>query len=200
MRKYLVSGLIQFKSLGKWEPLQKVVTLADELVFDENLLRSLEDEFLQQSCRGASMPPDSVTVQHFQLFEQRPPVLPRESQASRDVVDRVRDMRRRPHGAGFRTLREGLTAPSSFSDMLQAYREGPGADVRKCWAAVAEDIQLNTCDRIMPPVDSPLLIEVAPGVLLKASRLTHAERRDDLLVFELGDGFQYTGRPRWTHP
>lgn len=59
---------------------------------------------------------------------------------------------------------------------------------------------LNECSVVMPPVDSPLLIELAPGVLLKATRDEHAESRNDLLRFRLEHGGFFTGRPRWTHP
>lgn len=61
-------------------------------------------------------------------------------------------------------------------------------------------IQLNECSVIMPPVDSPILIEIAPGVLLRASRPAHAEARGDQLVFNLETHGQFVGRPRWTHP
>lgn len=67
-------------------------------------------------------------------------------------------------------------------------------------APVALDIQLNECGTILPPVDSPLLIEVAPGVLLRAIRPEYAEHKGDQLFFNLQDGGRYIGRPRWTHP
>lgn len=63
----------------------------------------------------------------------------------------------------------------------------------------ADEIHLNECDVILPPVDSPLLIELAPDILLPATREAHAEKREDLLVFNLDSGGWYTGRPRWTH-
>lgn len=62
-----------------------------------------------------------------------------------------------------------------------------------------EPIHLNECSVILPPVDSPLLIEIAPGVLLRATRDEHAQRRNDLLRFKLQDGGFFVGRPRWTH-
>lgn len=62
------------------------------------------------------------------------------------------------------------------------------------------DVQLNDCGTILPPVDSPLLIEVAPGVLLRAIRPEYAEHKGDQLFFNLQDGGRYIGRPRWTHP
>lgn len=66
--------------------------------------------------------------------------------------------------------------------------------------ALNEAVQLNECSVIMPPVDSPIMIEIAPGVLLKASRPAHAEARGDQLVFNLETHGQFVGRPRWTHP
>lgn len=67
-------------------------------------------------------------------------------------------------------------------------------------AQPAAEPHLNECSVVMPPVDSPLLIEIAPGVLLKASRDAHAESRNDLLRFRLEHGGFFTGRPKWTHP
>lgn len=63
-----------------------------------------------------------------------------------------------------------------------------------------EDVQLNDCSTILPPVDSPLLIELKPGVLLRAIRPEHAEHKGDQLTFNLETGGKYIGRPRWTHP
>lgn len=67
-------------------------------------------------------------------------------------------------------------------------------------APAALDIQLNDCGTVLPPVDSPLVIEVAPGVLLQAMRHSHIQKRNAEMVFDLLHGGQYVGRPRWTHP
>lgn len=69
-------------------------------------------------------------------------------------------------------------------------------------AQPAAEPHLNECSVVLPPVDSLLLIEIAPGVLVKATRPAHAPSRDDYLQFNIEgntDGW-YTGRPRWTHP
>lgn len=66
-------------------------------------------------------------------------------------------------------------------------------------AQPAAEPHLNECSVVLPPVDSPLLIEIAPGVLVRATRPAHAETRDDYLRFDLEHGW-FTGRPRWTHP
>ena len=70
-----------------------------------------------------------------------------------------------------------------------------GQDQTREWS---KGIDLMTCGMRLPPVDSPLLIEVAPGVLAKASRPAHAESKDDTLTFTL-EGGTFLGRPRWTH-
>lgn len=67
-------------------------------------------------------------------------------------------------------------------------------------AQPAAEPHLNECSVVLPPVDSPLLIEIAPGMLLKAKRPAHAEQREDLLLFDLDVGGMYIGRPKWTHP
>lgn len=66
-------------------------------------------------------------------------------------------------------------------------------------AAADPDTHLNECSTTMPPVESRLVIELAPGVLLHARRDTFAQHRDDKLTFHLEAGGTYIGRPRWTH-
>lgn len=91
----------------------------------------------------------------------------------------------------------------TMSPMERGYRRARGKDfIEGVLQAIKEspDIQLNDCGTVLPPVDSPLLIEVAPGVLLKAIRPEHAESRDDQLVFNLESGGKFIGRPAWTHP
>lgn len=61
-------------------------------------------------------------------------------------------------------------------------------------------VQLNQCGTILPPVDSPLLIEITPGVLVRALRPEHASAKGDQLVFNLESGGKFIGRPAWTHP
>ncbi|MDX0622873.1 hypothetical protein GOD54_23525 [Sinorhizobium medicae] len=65
---------------------------------------------------------------------------------------------------------------------------------------VESDLQLNECAVVLPPVDSPLLIEIKPCMILRAIRPEFAEHRGDQLLFNLEGGGQYIGRPRWTHP
>lgn len=69
-------------------------------------------------------------------------------------------------------------------------------------AQPAAEPHLNECSVVLPPVDSPLLIELAPGVLVRATRPSHAQTRDDYLRFDIMNGTDgwYIGRPRWTHP
>ena len=67
-------------------------------------------------------------------------------------------------------------------------------------AQLAAEPHLNECSVVLPPVDSPLLIEIAPGMLLRAKRPAHAEQREDLLLFDLDTGGMFIGRPPWTHP
>lgn len=62
------------------------------------------------------------------------------------------------------------------------------------------ELHLNSIDAAnLPPVDSPLLIEIAPGVLLKATRPAHVEDKHAELRFDLDAGGYAVGRFRWTH-
>lgn len=61
-------------------------------------------------------------------------------------------------------------------------------------------LHLNPADSgAMPPVGSPLIIEIQPGVLIKASRLKHAEHKDAQLQYDLEGGGYVVGRFPWTH-
>lgn len=103
------------------------------------------------------------------------------------------------HNSGDNTVAKGFTITH-----FQPYETEPAAS--SCSSYYAElakmygnTIHLNECSVTMPPVDSPLLIEIAPGVLLKATRDQHAESRNDLLRFRMEQGGFFVGRPRWTH-
>lgn len=61
-------------------------------------------------------------------------------------------------------------------------------------------LHLNPADSgAMPPVGSPLIIEIQPGVLIKATRLKHAEQKDAELRYDLEGGGYVVGRFPWTH-
>lgn len=92
--------------------------------------------------------------------------------------------------------RTGTIATSMRITSFQPYETLPAPLA----APTAEEVQLNECAVILPPVDSPILVEIAPGVLLRALRPVHAENRGDQLLFNLQNGGQFIGRPRWTHP
>lgn len=65
----------------------------------------------------------------------------------------------------------------------------------------ASGLQLNDCGTVLPPVDSPLLIQIAEDVpLLRAYRPVYAEHKGDQLEFNLEGGGKFIGRPLWTHP
>lgn len=97
----------------------------------------------------------------------------------------------------FQPIETALLTPQGA---LRMWREGLGRPIAEEWAKT-EQLQLNDCSVILPPVDSPLLIELMPGVILRAIRPEFAEHRGDQLLFNLeGGNGQYIGRPRWTHP
>jgi len=52
----------------------------------------------------------------------------------------------------------------------------------------------------LPPVNCPLLIEIAPGRLVRAERPSMVERRGNDLTYRLSDGNEIHGQLRWTYP
>lgn len=67
-------------------------------------------------------------------------------------------------------------------------------------AKASTELHLNSIDAAnLPPVDSPLLIEIVPGVLLRARRPTHVNDKHAELRFDLDAGGYAVGRFRWTH-
>jgi hypothetical protein len=61
-----------------------------------------------------------------------------------------------------------------------------------------DDLFLNPADTL-PPVDCPLLIQIKPGVLVRANRPTFAASKSDQLLFDT-EGGQIEGRFPWTYP
>lgn len=58
---------------------------------------------------------------------------------------------------------------------------------------------LNSASQL-PPVDCPLLIEIQPGELVAASRISFITKRNREMDYLLADGSTITGRYRWTYP
>ena len=64
----------------------------------------------------------------------------------------------------------------------------------------APALHLNAADSgAMPPVRSPLLIEIEPGVVVPATRTEHVAAKGDALQYVLPSGGVLIGRFRWTH-
>lgn len=65
--------------------------------------------------------------------------------------------------------------------------------------AMSETMHLNSAGNL-PPVACPLLIEIAPGRLVRAERPTAVANRGDDLTYKLTDGNIIHGKLRWTYP
>lgn len=65
--------------------------------------------------------------------------------------------------------------------------------------AMSETMHLNSAGNL-PPVACPLLIEIAPGRLVRAERPTAVANRGDDLTYKLTDGNVIHGKLRWTYP
>lgn len=66
-------------------------------------------------------------------------------------------------------------------------------------ALSATEIHLNPVDHL-PPVETPLLIELAPGRLMAATRTGFIEKRDREMEYLLANGTTIVGRFPWTYP
>ena len=64
---------------------------------------------------------------------------------------------------------------------------------------IDHDTHLNGQD-VLPPVDCPLLIALAPGKLVRAERTGHVESRNHDMEYRVSDGNKIMGRFRWTYP
>lgn len=64
---------------------------------------------------------------------------------------------------------------------------------------VDHDTHLNAAT-VLPPVDCPLLIELAPGKLVRAERTGHVESRSHDMQYRVSDGNVISGKFRWTYP
>lgn len=62
-----------------------------------------------------------------------------------------------------------------------------------------DPVHLNSAGNL-PPVACPLLIEIAPGRLVRAERPTAVANRGDDLTYQLTDGNVIHGKLRWTYP
>lgn len=62
-----------------------------------------------------------------------------------------------------------------------------------------EPVHLNAASNL-PPVECPLLVEIAPGRLVRAERPSMLASRGDDLTYTLVDGNVIHGKLRWTYP
>jgi hypothetical protein len=60
-------------------------------------------------------------------------------------------------------------------------------------------VHLNAATTL-PPVECPLLVELAPGRLVHAERTSHVECRGHDLTYLVSDGNVIHGQFRWTYP
>ena len=63
-----------------------------------------------------------------------------------------------------------------------------------------DDTPHTNSETTLPPVDCPLLIEVATGLLVPALRPAFVEHRGNDLTYRLSDGTEIIGQFRWTYP
>lgn len=62
-----------------------------------------------------------------------------------------------------------------------------------------EAVHLNAASNL-PPVECPLLVEIAPGRLVRAERPSMLASRGDDMAYVLTDGNVIHGKLRWTYP
>lgn len=188
MREYIVTGFVVYQDRVTLPFTHGMLLEADEIM-DLAKFKEIEQQLaphVRDTRHGAAI---SFSLTGFQAME---PQLPNSDPIPEDGrIKQLDDMVAKAH-----ELRQALGAidPAwGYGDPLdQALRLAREQRSR-------QTVQLNECSTVLPPVDSPLIIEIAPGVLMKASRPAHVERKNGQLAFDLFEGGQYIGRPRWTH-
>lgn len=171
-RKFLVQGSIRGRAFGPFPvPVTTIATLEPGEAFDESTVLTLQHMLLEQNP-GAEM----ARVLGFEQLENVAP-----------VTAEVLNQEEREH------LRKLFPVVHTGQDIADPRTEHP----IEGWTS--DELKLNSgC--MLPPVSCPLLIELEPGVLVRASRPTFAESKGDQLVFETEHGLTVIGRPRWTYP
>lgn len=195
MRQYLVSGFITFQRLTDWLPIKAIAALEDHEVMDHGTLAKVEAILLAENNSGDNTIAKAVHLHSFQPYEAENPIPAAFSKEQEASLARAAQ-----HDTLLGQLKELRTV---LRKLGWEVKNGVVPSVIRLLSnqvALNDAIQLNECSVIMPPVDSPIMIEIAPGVLLRASRPAHAEARGDQLVFNLETSGQFVGRPRWTHP
>lgn len=189
MKTYLISGIFTFSD-GETRPFVSTQTLGPSGCMDFQTLTYVEALALEHQNRHGTIA-QLAQVHSFQQLETAPPVPPAEAPPEEVSLHHrwVEEVRM------LRDTLDQLGVPVHFEGVIPTVTR-----LLQNQAELNLAVHLNDCSVVMPPVDSPLLIEIAPGVLLRASRDAHAESRNDLLRFRLDHGGFYTGRPRWTHP
>lgn len=193
MKQYLVAGHIVFHTPSQFLPIKGVAALEDHEVMDLPTLAKVEAILLHEhNTLGKMAVAKAIVLHSFQPFETpavaqpaaEPHLNPEEQSLHHRWVEEIRDLRHTLDDLGVPVRAEGVVPTV--------------ARLLRNQAALNSAVHLNECSVVLPPVDSPLLIEIAPGVLLRATRPAHAESKLSQLAFDLENG-RYYGRPRWTH-
>lgn len=184
-RKFLVQGSIRGRAFGPFPiPVTTIATLEPGEAFDESTVLALQHMLLEQNP-GAEM----ARVLGFSPLEEKAPVSQVVVQVNSPIV----------------SAEETAALLDALRDNQVAYHRGGlllGASSQRVEHPIegwtGDELKLNSgC--MLPPVSCPLLIELEPGVLVRASRPTFAESKGDQLVYETEHGLTIIGRPRWTY-
>ncbi len=66
-------------------------------------------------------------------------------------------------------------------------------------AELEVDVHLNPAS-VLPPVDTPLIIRIPDGRIVKAMRPIFLTNRNDLILYRFEDGSEVEGRFPWSYP
>ena len=189
MREYIVTGFVVYQDRVTLPFTHGMLLEADE-VMDLAKFKEIEQQLaphVRDTYHGAAA---SFSLTGFQAMEPQRPnsdPIPEDGRIKQldDMVAKAHELRK---------VLGSFDPHLGYGDPIEK-----ATHVLKQLSGGTEFVQLNECGTVLPPVDSPLVIEIQPGVMVGASRISHVERRGDQLVFDLAHGGQFVGRPRWTH-
>lgn len=190
MREFIVTGFVLLQS--GLRSFTHGMLLGPDEVMDMAKFREIEAQLAPHIRIDYGEPAQGFTLTGFQEMEHAQG--PSEPKVEDSRIKQLNDLVGKVHA-----LREALGAINPAWAIGDPLEQAITLALQQVAICNVQHMHLNDCGTVLPPVNSPLWIEVAPNILLRASRPAHVPQRKDLLLFDLAEGGMYIGRPRWTH-